>query len=96
MNTQGKTTHCGKGFLRLSLGLAMACTIAACSQPNSWTKPGVTEVIFDGDMAQCRHQAAEAAQSMQFGEAPGLEGSDRQDRLIRHCMEAKGYALSGK
>ncbi len=96
METKWITTICNKNTLRLGLSLAMACTIAACSQPNSWTKPGMNEVMFDGDLAQCRRQAAGATQSVQVSEGNGLERSDRQDRLVRHCMEAKGYELSGK
>lgn len=94
METNGKTTHWR--IILLHLGLALAGTLTACSQPNSWSKPGMNEVSFDGDLAQCRHQAAGASQSMQFGEEGGLERSDRQDRLVRRCMEAKGYTLSGQ
>ena len=96
METKWITTVCSKKNLRLGLSLAMACTIAACSQPNSWTKPGMNEVMFDGDLAQCRRQAAGATQSVQVSEGNGLERSDRQDKLVRHCMEGKGYELSGK
>lgn len=96
MENRWIATICNKNTLRLSLGLAMVCTIAACSQPNSWSKPGMNEVMFDGDLAQCRRQAAGATQSVQVSESNGLERSDRQDKLVRHCMEAKGYALSGQ
>ena len=96
MENRWIATICNKNTLCLSLGLAMVCTIAACSQPNSWSKPGMNEVMFDGDLAQCRRQAAGATQSMQVNEGNGLERSDRQDKLVRHCMEAKGYELSGK
>lgn len=96
METKRKTTPSRKLLLHLAIGLAFSGTLAACSQPNSWSKPGMTEVSFDGDLAQCRRQAAGASQSMQFGEEGGLERSDRQDRLVRRCMEAKGYALSGQ
>lgn len=96
MKTKGNTTYCRETLLHLAMGLVLAGTLAACSQPNSWSKPGMTEVRFDGDLAQCRRQAAGASQSMQFGEEGGLERSDRQDRLVRRCMEGKGYTLSGQ
>lgn len=96
MRSKNTKPSCGRITLRLGLSLAVACTLAACSQPNSWSKPGMNEVYFDGDLAQCRRQAAGATQSMQLGEDNGLERSDRQDKLVRRCMEAKGYTLSGK
>lgn len=96
MQLTNKTICLSKHTLRLALGLALACTMTACSQPNSWTKPGMNEVTFDGDLAQCRRQAAGATQSMQVSDGNVLERSDRQDQLVRRCMEAKGYALSGQ
>ena len=96
MKNTWTTTSWRNTALRLGLSLAMACTLAACSQPNSWSKPGMNEVHFDGDLAQCRRQATGATQSMQQGENNGLERSDRQDMLVRRCMEGKGYTLSGQ
>ena len=96
MKSNKKTKSYGKITLRLGLSLAMACTLAACSQPNSWSKPGMNEVHFDGDLAQCRRQAAGTTQSIQQSENNGLERSDRQDRLVKRCMEGKGYTLSGQ
>lgn len=96
MTNKRRMTIGWKNTLCLGLGLALAATMAACSQPNSWSKPGMKEVSFDGDLAQCRRQAAGATQSMQAGDGNLLERSDRQDQLVRRCMEGKGYTLSGQ
>ena len=87
---------CWRNTFYLGLSLALAGTLTACSQPNSWSKPGMNEVHFDGDLAQCRRQAAGATQSMQAGDGNGLERSDRQDQLVRRCMENRGYTLSDR
>ncbi|MGD9948844.1 MAG: hypothetical protein AB7U29_10225 [Desulfobulbus sp.] len=77
----------------IGLGFVAATLITGCSQANSWTKPGITEVGFDSDMSVCRRQASMAPHAMQSGDNGGLERSDMHDRLIRRCMEAKGYRL---
>lgn len=79
--------------LLIGWGVAAAALIAGCGQPNSWTKPGITEATFDSDMATCRHQVATGTQSIQPDDSGGLERSDLRDRLVRRCMEAKGYSL---
>lgn len=75
-------------------GLVVAGMIASCTQPNTWSRPGITEDDFHRDMAACRRQASKATQLTPFGETDRLERSDMRDRLIRRCMEGKGYTLT--
>ncbi|MDD2468144.1 MAG: hypothetical protein PHI97_29550 [Desulfobulbus sp.] len=77
----------------IGLLFVAATLIAGCTQPNSWTKPGISEADFDRDMHGCRRQASMSTQSSQVGDSGNLERSDMRDRLIRRCMEAKGYRL---
>ena len=73
--------------------LLFVVLLASCSQPNSWTKPGITETGFDADIAACRQQASRNTQSISFTDTGGLERFDMQEGLIQRCMEGKGYRL---
>ena len=81
-----------KGVL-IGLGLGIALLVGGCAQPNTWTKPGITEAGFDTDMASCRRQVSRDTQTSPFAGNGGLEQSDMRDRLIQRCMERKGYRL---
>lgn len=81
-----------KGAL-IGVGLGIILLVGGCAQPNTWTKPGITEAGFENDMAICRRQASRNTQPSPFAENDGLERSDMRDRLIQRCMEAKGYRL---
>ena len=90
------TLLCRQGLLKgglLALGLWATVLIAGCAQPNTWTKPGITEAGFENDMAICRRQASSNTQPSPFAGNDGLERSDMRDRLIRRCMESRGYRL---
>jgi hypothetical protein len=75
----------------LGVGLVVVGIITGCTPAGTWTRPGITQAVFAGDMADCRRQARVSNQPVPFGEGDGLERSDRRERLIRKCMEDKGY-----
>ncbi|WP_448874561.1 hypothetical protein [Desulfobulbus propionicus] len=80
----------------VGVGLMGAILAFGCTPVGTWTKPGTTQAIFDNDMAECRRQATVSNQSTPFDEQNGLERLDRRERLIRGCMEAKGYQFRVK
>ncbi|MGE4560511.1 MAG: hypothetical protein AB7E77_09935, partial [Desulfobulbus sp.] len=82
------------GKIVIASGFLVAAMIAGCTQANTWSKPGITEVGFHRDMADCRRQASKATQPTPFVETDRLERSDMRDRLIRRCMEGRGYTLT--
>ena len=95
MNGKWMSMRCRRGIL-MGVGLAVVIITAGCTPAGTWTRPGITQAAFDSDMADCRRQANASNQPVPFGEGDGLERSDRRDRLIRRCMEDKGYQLQAQ
>ncbi len=75
----------------LGFGVLVTILVVGCTQPSTWTKPGLTAAGFDSDMAICRRQASRDTQASPFADNDALERADMRDRLISRCMEAKGY-----
>lgn len=86
----------GLRFTLITTGMMLALLVSGCTPAATWSKPGASQATFDSDMAECRRKATVSTQSVPFGEGDGFERSDQRDRLIRRCMEAKGYQLKAQ
>jgi hypothetical protein len=86
----------GLGTILIGTGILVASLISGCAPASTWIRPGASQTRFDDDMAECRRQSTVSTQPVPFGEGDGFERSDQRDRLIRRCMETKGYQLKDR
>jgi hypothetical protein len=84
--------YCKKIVLFLCT-LIFITTFSGCAQPNTWTKQGITQEIFDRDFAKCQREAWSASHTLNGSGEVGLERSVMEENLIKKCMYSKGYEL---
>jgi hypothetical protein len=79
-----------------AIPVLLCLLLTACGIERSYYKPDMSKALLDQDLKQCQYEARKATECITYPSDPAeaaMFAGDERERLVQHCMEARGYAM---